>query len=109
MRFVLGALVVLFNLADNATTFWCLRERVEGFEIVEANPVARVLFETVGLVQGLTFEMLITTAAIVFLVLTTRISSRLRMFLLIVLALLPAWAALNNLMVMRAVGLPVPL
>ena len=53
--------------------------------------------------------MLLTTAAIAFLVVTTRISSRLRIFLLVVLAILPAWAALNNLMVMRAVGLSVPL
>jgi uncharacterized protein YacL len=109
LRFVLGALVLLFNVADNATTFWCLRDRVEGFDIIEANPVARLLFDSVGLAEGLAFEMLVTTLAIIFLVRTPRISSRLRMFLLVVLTLLPAWAALNNLMVMRAVGLSLPL
>ena len=31
MRFALGVLVVLLNLADNATTFLCLRAPVPGF------------------------------------------------------------------------------
>ena len=104
MRFLLGALVVLFNLADNTTTFLCLRSPVEGFEVVEANPIARWLFDSVGLVEGLVFEMLITTAAIAFLVNTARIPSRMKLMLLVVLALLPAWAAVNNLLVIRAVG-----
>jgi hypothetical protein len=105
MRFLLGALVVLFNLADNTTTFLCLRQPVPGFEIVEANPIARWLFESVGLVEGLALEMLITTAAIAFLVFTGRIPSRMKLLLLVVLALLPAWASLNNLLVIRTVGL----
>jgi hypothetical protein len=105
MRFLLGALVVLFNLADNTTTFLCLRQPVAGFEIVEANPIARWLFDSIGLVEGLVLEMLITTAAIAFLVFTGRISGRMKLGLLIVLALLPAWAALNNLLVIRTVGL----
>lgn len=105
MRFLLGALVVLLNVADNATTFVCLREPVEGFEVVEANPIARWLFESVGLAEGLVLEMLITTAAIAFLVHTERIPSRTKLMLLSVLALLPAWAALNNYLVIRAVGL----
>ena len=106
MRFLLGALVVLFNLADNTTTFLCLRHPVAGFEVVEANPIARWLFESVGLMEGLVLEMLITTAAIGFLVITQRIPSRMKLMLLMVLALLPAWAAVNNLLVIRAVGLP---
>jgi len=106
MRFLLGALVILLNLADNTTTFLCLRQPVSGFEVIEANPVARWLFASVGLVEGLVLEMAITTAAIAFLVITRRIPARTRLLLLTVLALLPAWAALNNLMVIRAVGLP---
>jgi hypothetical protein len=105
MRFVLGALVVLLNVADNTTTFLCLRNPVEGFEVVEANPIARWLFDSVGLAEGLVLEMLITTAAIAFLVQTQRIPSRTKLMLLSVLALLPAWAALNNYLVIRAVGL----
>ena len=44
MRFALGILVVLLNLADNATTFLCLRAPVPGFEVSEANPAASWLF-----------------------------------------------------------------
>jgi len=105
MRFVLGVLVVLLNVADNTTTFLCLRHPVEGFEVFEANPVARWLFDSIGLAQGLVLEMGITTAAIAFLVHTDRIPKRTKLLLLSVLAALPAWAALNNLFVIRAVGL----
>ena len=105
MRFLLGALVVLFNLADNTTTFLCLRQPVAGFEVVEANPIARWLFDSVGLIEGLVLEMAITTAAIAFLVFTSRISRRTKLLLLALLALLPAWASLNNLIVLRTVGL----
>jgi hypothetical protein len=57
MRFAVGTLVVLMNLADNATTFLCLRAPVPDFELVEANPAGSWLFDTVGLLPGLIFEM----------------------------------------------------
>ena len=107
MRFLAGALVVIMNLADNATTYLCLRAPVEGFEVVEANPIAAWLFGKVGLVPGLAFEMAVTTAAIAFLVATERISPRAKLALLIVLAALPFWAAVNNWYVIRATNLPV--
>ena len=102
MRFALGILVVLLNLADNATTFLCLRAPVAGFELSEANPAAAWLFNTVGLGMGLTLEMLVTTAAVAFLVVTDHVPPRLKLALLIVLAALPAWAALNNTLVIQA-------
>jgi len=104
MRFLLGALVVLFNLTDNTTTFLCLRQPVAGFEVVEANPIARWLFDSIGLIEGLALEMAITTAAIAFLVYTQRVPGRVKLLLLAVLALLPAWASLNNLVVLRTLG-----
>ena len=107
MRFLVGALVVIMNLADNATTYLCLRAPVEGFEVVEANPVAAWLFAQVGLVPGLVFEMTVTTAAIAFLVATERVSPLVKLALLIVLAVLPFWAAVNNWFVIRATNLPV--
>ena len=107
MQYLLGALVVLFNLADNATTFLCLRRPVPGFEVIEANPLARWLFESVGLVEGLVFEMLVTMAAVGFLIWTTRISHRTKLFILAVLVALPAWAASNNYLVIRALRVPV--
>ncbi len=107
MHVLLGILVVLLNLADNATTFLCLRAPVPGFEVIEANPAAAWLFASVGLERGLVFEMVLTTIAIAFLVATTRITPRVKLALLVVLAALPAWAALNNLLVIRATDLPI--
>lgn len=105
MRIALGLAVVAFNLLDNTTTFLCLRSPVEGFEVVEANPFARFVFDSVGLVPGLAFETLITTATVAFLVFTPRLSRGLRYAVLAILTLLPAWASVNNLLVMRAVGI----
>ena len=107
MHVVLGTLVVLLNLADNATTFLCLRAPVPGFEVIEANPAAAWLFNSVGLLPGLALEMAVTTLAIAFLVATTRISSRAKLALLVVLAALPAWAAVNNILVIRATNLAI--
>ncbi len=108
MRFLLGAAVLLLNLADNATTFLCLRAPAEHYVVFEANPVARWLFEGVGLVEGLALEMVLSTVAVAFLVLTTRIKAPTRLVLLGVLAALPAWAVANNMQVMYEVGIGVP-
>ena len=105
MRLALGVLVVLFNLMDNATTFLCLRAPVPGHDVVEANPFAAWLFQSMGLVPGLAVETAITTAAVCFLVLNPRIPQKVRLGLLAVLAVLPAWAAYNNLQVMWALGI----
>ncbi len=107
MHVFLGALVVLLNLADNATTFLCLRAPVQGYEVVEANPAAAWLFDAIGLMPGLVLEMAVTTAAIAFLVATSRIPPRVKLVLLVILAALPAWAAVNNWLVIRATGLPI--
>lgn len=104
MRIALGFVVLFLNLIDNTTTFVCLRAPIPGFEVIEANPFARWLFDSIGLLPGLMLEYLVTTLAVAFLVLSTRISPRVRLALLAVLSVLPAWAALNNLEVMRAIG-----
>jgi hypothetical protein len=107
MRFALGILVVLLNVADNTTTFLCLHSPVPGFDVAEANPAASWLFDTIGLVPGLVFEMTVTSAAIAFLVVTKHVPHRVKLFLLAVLAALPAWAALNNALVIHATGLTI--
>ena len=109
MRFLLGGLVLIFNLLDNATTFVCLTAPATGFEIFEANPIARWLFEVAGLTEGLVIETLITTAAVVFLVMTTRIAASPKLLLLFVLTVLPAWAVANNLQVIQEVGIELTL
>jgi hypothetical protein len=105
MRAVLGLLIVFFNMLDNVTTFLSLRGPTPGFEVFEANPFARWLFDSIGLVEGLVLETVITTIAVCFLVWAPRISPRVRLVILVVLAVLPAWATVNNLEVMRSVGI----
>jgi len=105
MRFILGALVIIFNFMDNFTTFACLRAPVAGFEITEANPVAHWLFSWIGLAEGLILEMLITMGAVAFLMFTRRLPNSTRLLLLGILAVLPAIAAVNNLDVMYAIGI----
>ncbi len=107
MSVFLGMLAVLLNLADNATTFLCLRAPVPGFEVTEANPAAAWLFSAIGLEKGLLLETVITTLAIAFLVATDRIPRRVKLALLVVLTLLPGWAALNNLEVIHATNIPI--
>jgi hypothetical protein len=105
MRFALGILVVLLNLADNVTTFLCLRAPVPGFELSEANPAASWLFGAMGLRAGLIFEMVVTSAAVAVLVVTRHVPPRIKLALLFLLAALPAWAALNNAWVIQATNL----
>ncbi len=105
MRFAVGALVLLMNALDNTTTFLCLRAPVAGFDVFEANPVARWLFQGVGLLEGLVLEMALSSAAVLFLVTTHRLPSRSRVVLLTLLALLPTWAVANNMQVMYEVGI----
>jgi hypothetical protein len=104
MRLLLGGLVLILNTLDNATTFFCLRAPVEGLEIVEANPIARWLFESLGLVEGLVLESALTLGAVIFLVRTPTLSSSVRNSLLFLLIALPAWAVANNLRVMSAIA-----
>ncbi len=105
MRFVLGALVILFNLLDNTTTFLCLSTPITGFNVTELNPFARWLFDAIGLLEGLIVEMFITLGAVGFLVHTKRLTPRVRLVLLVILVVLPAWAVVNNLNVMKAIGI----
>jgi hypothetical protein len=104
MRLLLGGLVLILNTLDNATTFLCLRAPVKGLEIVEANPIARWLFESLGLVEGLVLESALTLGAVIFLVRTPTLSSSVRNSLLFLLIALPAWAVANNLRVMSAIA-----
>ena len=105
LRLLFGALVLLLNLADNATTYFCLVEPIPGFLVVEANPVARWVFDSIGLLKGLVFEMGVTTLTVGFLIWTSVLSPRLRMAILLVLIVLPGIAVWNNLRVIEALGI----
>jgi len=106
MRFVLAFLAIGFNAADNFTTYRCLRRPIEGFEVYEANPLAAWGFGMVGLETGLVLEMLLCVLATAFLLCSRLLPRRLTIVLLVLLAVLPAGAVVNNLTVMGELGIP---
>jgi len=106
MRFALAGAALLLNAMDNFTTFRCLAEPIAGVQVYEANPLAAWTFDSVGLVPGLLTEMLLSALAITFLVYSTTFSLRVRIAILVAMVVLPAYAVVNNLQVMREIGLP---
>ena len=71
MLHLLAALALALSAADHWTTYLCLHSPVSGFEVTEANPLAAWLFQSVGLVEGLMIDSLLTIVALAFLI-TTR-------------------------------------
>jgi len=101
MRFVLALLALVFNAADNWTTYVCLTTPVSVYDVYEANPLAAWGFDTIGLGLGLWIEMGLCVIATSFLLWSNLLDLRVRIALLALLAILPAGAAVNNLLVMR--------
>ncbi len=105
MRIILALLALSFNAADNFTTYRCLQQPVAGFEVYEANPLAAWGFQTVGLANGLWLEMALCLVAVGFLLSSRMLPRTLTTALLVVLAILPAAAVINNLTVMQELGI----
>jgi hypothetical protein len=101
----LTGLTLLLTGADHWTTYLCLRLPVEGWEVIEANPLADWLFQVAGLVPGLVIDTGITLAAISFLMATTRFAEGVKLGLLGFIALTTGYAVVNNLTAMRDLGL----
>ncbi|HEY8123006.1 MAG TPA: DUF5658 family protein [Myxococcota bacterium] len=102
---ILAALALLFSLADHWTTYLCLRTRVAGWEVTEANPLADWLFQRFGLAEGLLIDTVVTVLVLAFLVQTPRIARPLKMGALGLLISTTAWAVANNLQAVQQLGL----
>ena len=102
---VLAASSLVLTGADHLTTWLCLRDRVEGWQVSEANPVADWLFEVAGLVPGLAIDSGITLFAIVFLLTTAALPHAAKLGLLAVITLTTGYAVANNLQAINAMGL----
>lgn len=101
----LAGLTLVLTGADHWTTYLCLRSPVEGWQVMEANPIAGWLFGATGLVPGLAIDSLITGVAIVFLLLTPRFGSAIKLGLLAFIATTTGYAVINNLHAMQDLGL----
>ena len=101
----LAVLTLLSSAADHWTTYLCLRSPVPGWQVAEANPVARWLFETLGLVPGLMVDSVVTVAAVVFLIGTPLIPLRARAAFLALVSVWTLVAVANNVQALQALGL----
>jgi len=105
MLHLLAALTLLLSAADHWTTYLCLRSPVSGFDITEANPLAAWLFQSVGLVEGLMIDSLLTVAALVFLLTTRRMPRTAKLVFLVAVVGWTGFAVVNNLNAIYLLGL----
>lgn len=103
----LALLTLLLTALDHWTTYLCLRLPVDGWDVSEANPLARGLFDLTGLVPGLALDSIVTVLAIAFLLATTRFGSTMKFALLGFIALTTGYAVVNNVTAMSELGLSV--
>ena len=100
-----ASLALLVSLADHWTTYLCLRAKVAGWEVTEANPLAEWLFQQFGLAGGLWIDTLVTAVVLVILVRTPRIARATKLAALAVLIATTAYAVANNLDAVQTLGL----
>jgi hypothetical protein len=96
---------IALTCADHWTTWLCLHAPVEGWSVMEANPVAEWLFDRAGLAAGLAIDTLLTLAAIVFLSLTRTLAQEIKLGLLAVITLTTGYAVLCNLGAITQMGI----
>jgi hypothetical protein len=101
----LVALTLLLTLLDHWTTYLCLRAPVDGWEVVEANPIADWLFQSVGLVPGILVDTAFTVMALAFLIGTRLVPNAAKGAFFALVISWTTWAVVNNLGAIEAMGL----
>jgi hypothetical protein len=96
---------ILLTCADHWTTYLCLHAPVDGWNVIEANPVAEWLFSWAGLSTGLLIDSIATVGAIVFLSTTQIFSQGLKVSLLAFITLSTGYAVINNLAAISEMGI----
>ncbi len=104
LRLFVGMTIVL-TCADHWTTWLCLHAPVEGYDVVEANPVAQWLFDQAGLMVGLAIDTALTVAAIAYLSLTGALADGVKVALLCVISFSTGYAVVSNLGAITQMGI----
>lgn len=99
------ALTLLLTAADHWTTWLCLRSPLPGWEVSEANPISAWLFHTVGLGTGLLLDSALTLLALGLLASTRLLPRGFKSGFLAVVVVWTAWAVVNNVQAIRALGI----
>ncbi len=105
MVYVLALVTLILSLADHWTTYLCLRSPVDGWNVMEANPLADWLFNATGLVPGLLIDTAVTLLAIGFLLGTNRLPNFAKSLCFGLIVVFTSYAVINNLAALRALGL----
>jgi hypothetical protein len=102
---LLVALTLLLTAADHWTTYVCLRTPVSGWVVTEGNPLAAWLFHRFGVGPALALDTSVTLLAVTCLVGTPLVPLRAKQIFFAGVALWTAWAVLNNVQAIAAMGL----
>ena len=105
MFYILATLTLLLTAADHWTTYVCLRQPVDGWVVMEANPIAEWLFGSLGLANGLLFDSVITDFAVAFLLTTNRLPVPVKTTFFICVVLWTGHAVVNHLNAISMMGL----
>jgi len=105
MLYPLAALTLILTFADHWTTYLCLHAPIEGWHVVEANPVVDALFQASGLVGGLVIDSVFTVFAVGFILVTTRFRTRVKEGFLAFIVLTTGYAVVNNVSAVSALGI----
>ena len=102
---VFALVTILLTCADHWTTYLCLHSPIDGWSVVEANPVAEWLFEWAGLAGGLAIDSVVTITAIGFLTATSVFERSVKLALLAIITVSTGYAVINNLGAISRMGL----
>lgn len=96
---------ILLTGADHWTTYLCLHAPINGWSVVEANPIAEWLFSWAGLGTGLIIDSFLTLAAVVFLATTKIFGRTMKVGLLAIITVATGYAVSNNLGAISRMGI----
>jgi hypothetical protein len=96
---------ILLTGVDHWTTYLCLNAPINGWSVVEANPVAEWLFSWAGLGIGLMIDSCLTLFAVLFLTTTTIFGRSMRVGLLAIITVATGYAVFNNLGAISRMGI----
>lgn len=95
---------LLLSAGDHYTTWLMLREPLPGWDVWEANPIARWLFNTMGLVPGLAIDSIATVAFGTWAYQTDKVVDEFKIVACLVICLATGYAIHNNVQVLYTTG-----
>lgn len=102
---LLALLTLALSAADHWTTYLCLRNPIEGWQVTEANPISDWLFNGMGLVPGLVLDSVVTVVAVLLLLTTSRVPQFAKGAFFSLVVVTTGYAVVNNFEALSVLGL----